>query len=85
MEPVGNKWTQTYPMYNLKRGVWVITDKGRNRVHLPIQMQTTPVNLVEIYEHYEEDFIFQLYLKMKGWHDVICPSNPMISMRNRSA
>ncbi|WP_158221574.1 restriction endonuclease [Terribacillus sp. 7520-G] len=75
MESGGNKWTNRIQwvrqklidsgeMYNPQRGVWAITDKGRNRVHLPVQMQTTPVNLVEIYEDYEEDFKSQLLDKL---------------------
>ncbi|TCN18949.1 restriction endonuclease [Mesobacillus foraminis] len=75
MESGGNKWTNRIQwvrqklvdsgdMYSPQRGIWGITEKGRNRVQSPITTPSAPVNLVELYEDYEEDFKSQLLDKL---------------------
>jgi restriction system protein len=75
MESGGNKWTNRIQwvrqklvdsgeIHNPQRGVWAITDKGRNRVNSPIPTLAAPVNFVELYEDYEEDFKSQLLDKL---------------------
>lgn len=53
-------------MYSPERGIWGITDQGRNRIssnvqHVPISQQ---VNFYELYEKYEEDFASMLLDKL---------------------
>lgn len=78
MESGGNKWTNRIQwvrqklidsgeMYSPQRGVWAITDQGRDRVQSPLSMPAAPVNFVELYEDYEDDFKSQLLDKL---HDL---------------
>lgn len=69
----GNKWTNRIQwvrqhlidkgeLISPERGIWAITDKGRQRVQgqVPVSEIHVDFNLVEIYEKYEEDFKSQL-------------------------
>lgn len=69
----GNKWTNRIQWVRQKlidsgdlvsseRGIWEITEKGRQRLvgNQNNYLQPTEVNLVEIYDNYEEDFRSQL-------------------------
>lgn len=49
-------------MYSPERGIWAITEQGRQRIssNRRFQQVLPQVNLVEIYDEYEEDFKSQL-------------------------
>jgi restriction system protein len=50
-------------MYSPNRGIWAITDKGRNRAET--KEPTVPtVNFIELYEKYEASFRSQLLDKL---------------------
>lgn len=72
----GNKWTNRIQwvrqklitkgdMSSPQRGIWAITDQGRNKITIE-QVESTPqlTNLVELYDNYEDNFRTQLLEKL---------------------
>jgi restriction system protein len=70
----GNKWTNRIQwvrqrlidkgeMYSPSRGIWAITEKGRNRVETKVPSEPI-INFVELYEEYEASFRSQLLDKL---------------------
>ncbi|WP_062350144.1 restriction endonuclease [Bacillus kwashiorkori] len=66
-----NKWTNRIQwvrqklidngdMYSPQRGIWAITEQGRLRIQSPQENRPAPLNLVELYDNYEDDFKSQL-------------------------
>ncbi|WP_054974959.1 restriction endonuclease [Paenibacillus sp. A3] len=79
IESGGNKWTNRIQwvrmklitkgdVYSPKRGVWAITEQGRNRIsnsNVSWAVSSAPsTNLVELYDSYEEEFKSQLLEKL---------------------
>ncbi len=73
----GNKWTNRIQwvrqhlidkdeLNSPVRGIWAITEKGKQRIHCPLPITSSAIdfNLVEAYERYEEDFKSQLLDKL---------------------
>lgn len=74
----GNKWKNRIQwvrqalivkgeMYSPRRGVWAITEKGRQRIEqeTPFVPEQPTVNFVELYEDYESSFRSQLLDRLK--------------------
>ena len=53
-------------MYSPSRGIWAITDKGRQRIEKKAVSESQPsvVNFVELYEEYENSFRSQLLIRL---------------------